>query len=71
MLHVNYFIHSSWQLDYYYPTLGIDPTPRLLLAELGFELDCLAPNYSALATFPFGSPPQSRSDQDPIYKGEK
>ena len=71
MLYVNYFIHSSRQLDYSYPTLGIDPTLRLSLEELGFELDCLAPDYSALATFPFCSPPQSRGDEDPIYREGK
>lgn len=44
---------------------------RLLLAELGFELDSLAPDHSALATFPFCFPPQSPGPEDPIYRGEK
>lgn len=56
MLSLNYFIHSSWQLHYYYSALGMDHTLRLLLAEMGFELDCLAPKYSALTIFPFCSP---------------
>lgn len=60
MLCLNYFIHSSWQLRHRCPTLGIDPALRLLLAEMGLELDSLAPNYLAPVTFPLCSAPQSR-----------
>lgn len=51
MLSLNYFIHSSWQLHYYYPTLGIDRTLWLFLAEMGFEPDCVAPKYSRWPDF--------------------
>lgn len=46
--------------------MGIAPTLRLLLAELGFELDCLAPNYSALLTFPLGFPARGHCDEIPL-----